>query len=548
MKRKIKLMVNMLLVVAFAAVVASCSKDDPVPVTGVTLNKTTLTLAIGEKETLVATVSPSDATNKNVTWSSSNAYIAAINTQTGEVTGIANGTATITATTQDGSSTATCEVTVNDALRTYIKLALLQYTGTAVNITYIDGNTENITKNSDGTFHITKNDKTIKSITCEGGSPILIGRKANADLTFKINGTGIVFRDAVNDTIPIGSYAEFQLINIQLYGIYKQEADIDLMSEEWTPIGAFQRYFEGTFNGANYTLANLKITGNKGYIGLFGAGASSFCEIYNIHIISGSVSGSLAIGSVCGFAFAGASVNRCYSTCSVSGTNIQIGGICGLSLQGSISNCYYAGVVSCTNEYVGGVCGYNYDGSIWACYNAGSVTIEKNYAGGISGYNSLSGTITACYNTGTVLSYYNYAGGICGYNRKNITACYNTGNVSAGGNGVGGVCGLNSANVTACYSTGSLMGNSNVGGVTGENSATVTACYWKDVTGDDADYGIGTPASNTNATPFSENAWPDVIENAEWGIGNGSGSGTYWKSLGGWNNGNPVYPKLYFEE
>ncbi|MDR1863971.1 MAG: hypothetical protein LBR08_00175 [Bacteroidales bacterium] len=47
---------------------------------------------------------------------------------------------------------------------------------------------------------------------------------------------------------------------------------------------------------------------------------------------------------------------------------------------------------------------------------------------------------------------------------------------------------------------------------------------------------------------FSASAWPTIGANAEWGIGDGSGSGKWWKSLGNWNGGNPVYPKLWFEE
>ncbi|MDR1984627.1 MAG: Ig-like domain-containing protein [Prevotellaceae bacterium] len=540
--------IKMIAALALLMLVASCSKDDiiPVNVTGVELNKTTLTLATGAKETLVATVNPADATNKKLTWSSSNEYIASVNAQ-GEVTAVADGTATITVTTQDGGNTATCEVTVNDALRTYLKLTLLQYADNTVTLAYTAGSPENLTRHNDGYFHITKSDKIIKSITLAGGTPILIGRKADTDLTFKVSGAGFAFRDAVNDTVPIGSYAEFQLINYALQGIYKQEADLDLMNEEWTPIGAYQRYFEGTFNGDIYTLANLKITGG-GYVGLFGANANasfySHNEIYNVHIISGSVSGSGGVGSVCGFNATG-TINRCYSACSVSGTNNQVGGVCGLNV-GVISNCYYTGTVSGTNNQVGGVCGYNYDGRIWACYNTGSVS-GQNYAGGISGFNTTSGNITACYNMGAVLASNNYAGGICGHNSNIITVCYNTGSVSAGGGNVGGVCGLNNANITACYNTGSLVGSSNVGGVIGDNNANVTACYWKDVTGDDANYGIGNQGSNTDATPFSASAWPSDAENAEWGIGDGSGSGKYWKSLGNWNSGNPIFPKLFFE-
>ena len=84
-----------------------------VPVTGVTLNKTTLTLTAGDSETLTATVAPSNATNKAVTWSTSNAAVATVNN--GIVTAVSAGTATITVTTTDGSKTETCTVTVTAA-------------------------------------------------------------------------------------------------------------------------------------------------------------------------------------------------------------------------------------------------------------------------------------------------------------------------------------------------------------------------------------------------------------------------------------------------
>lgn len=80
-------------------------------VQSVSLNKTETTLAVTASETLVATISPSSATNKQVTWSSSNSSVASVDSN-GKVTGVAEGTATITVTTVDGSKTATCEVTV----------------------------------------------------------------------------------------------------------------------------------------------------------------------------------------------------------------------------------------------------------------------------------------------------------------------------------------------------------------------------------------------------------------------------------------------------
>ncbi|MGE5398332.1 MAG: Ig-like domain-containing protein [Chitinophagales bacterium] len=79
-------------------------------VTGVSLNKTSLSLTPGgQRETLIATVTPDNATNKTVTWSSSDANVATVDDK-GNVTAVSAGTATITVTTEDGGYTATCEV------------------------------------------------------------------------------------------------------------------------------------------------------------------------------------------------------------------------------------------------------------------------------------------------------------------------------------------------------------------------------------------------------------------------------------------------------
>jgi hypothetical protein len=81
-----------------------------IPVRGVTLNKTSAIIIVGETEVLTATVTPGDATNKNVTWSSNNQVVARVSK--GRVTGLSTGSATITVTTVDGNKTATCAVTV----------------------------------------------------------------------------------------------------------------------------------------------------------------------------------------------------------------------------------------------------------------------------------------------------------------------------------------------------------------------------------------------------------------------------------------------------
>ena len=86
---------------------ANYSEIEP---TGVTLNQTSIELRQGAIYGLTATVQPTNAYNKNVTWSSSNDNIARV--QGGVVTGVSAGTAQITATTNKGNKSATCTVDV----------------------------------------------------------------------------------------------------------------------------------------------------------------------------------------------------------------------------------------------------------------------------------------------------------------------------------------------------------------------------------------------------------------------------------------------------
>ena len=110
--KKVKFISFWLLLPVGMAIVAlnACSKDDdPVAVTGISLDKATFTLAVNEDFTLTATVTPSDATDKTVVWTSDKEAVAKVN-NTGKVTSVTEGTATITA--KAGAETATCTVTV----------------------------------------------------------------------------------------------------------------------------------------------------------------------------------------------------------------------------------------------------------------------------------------------------------------------------------------------------------------------------------------------------------------------------------------------------
>jgi hypothetical protein len=404
------------------------------------------------------------------------------------------------------------------------------YSENTITVYYTDGTSTRITKSAENSlgddyFIVPANNKIIENIVLVGGETIIAGRKADgSNISLNIVDGKLALREdeAVEGYIPIGTYSEFQLIQTRLRGYYRQEANLDLLNREWSPIGnSYTAYFGGIFDGNDHTLANLKISGNNDYAGLFGYSEGA---IRNVHVISGSVSGNGSVGGICG---------------SMDSNNALI------------SDCSNASEVSSGEGSIGGVCGVcGYSSSIIACYNTGSVSGRNGYysdgVGGVCGYSNYFSSITACYNTGSVSGKdYGRIGGVCG-SSYTITACYNTGSVSGNGNDVGGVCG-SSHTITACYNTGSVLGSGyRVGGVCGYGYS-ITACYWKDIPGDKANYGTG-DGDYTGTTKFASDAWPRSPWNVygEWGTGDGSDGG-YWKSLGSWNGGNPIYPQLWYE-
>jgi uncharacterized protein YjdB len=449
---------------------ASCAVtvDKKAP-TGVQIIDPEVYLGTGLVTLLKATVLPFPGAVQEVTWSSSNTDVVTINAATGEATGVTPGTATLTAAAADNPAiTATC---------TAIVARMIQLTGStapSLTLTYTDGSTEELTI-QDGRALFTGSQKIIKSLTPKNGSPILIGRKAESSIGLKFNGASLVLRDAVDGVIPIGTYAEFQLINGALGKSYKLEADLDLMSQPWTPISVFT----GTFDGDRHTVANLFINTNAGNQGLFGE--INGATIKNIGVMSGSVT-------------------------STSGGAASVAGLVG-RLNGS--------------------------SVIYACFNNADVTGLANQTGGLVGYAIFpdGAQIIACYNTGDVQAG-SFIGGIVGYQHQgtlDVIACYNTGNITASGSMAAGIhSSATASKMIACYNTGIITKGSSIG-------SNGTACYSANNT------------SKNNATEFSATAWPSTTANAEWGVGDGSGSGTYWKSLGGWNGGSPTYPKLFFE-
>jgi formylglycine-generating enzyme required for sulfatase activity/uncharacterized protein YjdB len=131
----------------------------PVMVTGVSLNHTTLSMTVDSTATLIATVLPTNATNKNVTWRSDEEGVATVNN--GVVTARAADTVTITVTTVDGGFTAACVVTIN------------KDEGAAVSAPTVNGS------------------PTRDSITVNAVSPPANGQSVEYAISTESNGTGL---------------------------------------------------------------------------------------------------------------------------------------------------------------------------------------------------------------------------------------------------------------------------------------------------------------------------------------------------------------------
>lgn len=107
---------------------AKCSVVVSVPVTGIQFNDTSSSVGIGNETRLGYTITPPDATNKTVTWQSSDTAVAWIDETTGVITPISPGGAEITATTEDGSFTATTLLVVTNTLN-FVRLKLVTESG-----------------------------------------------------------------------------------------------------------------------------------------------------------------------------------------------------------------------------------------------------------------------------------------------------------------------------------------------------------------------------------------------------------------------------------
>jgi uncharacterized protein YjdB len=153
---------------------------DVILISSITLNKTSLNLTPPSgSETLTATVLPENASNKTITWSSSNPSVATVGEDTGEVTAVAVGTTEIRATAADGSGvTAICNVTVG-----------IPVTGVTLDQTNLELNAGD---ERQLTAAITPDNATNKAVTWQSSAPSVAAVDTTGKVTAKATGTAII--------------------------------------------------------------------------------------------------------------------------------------------------------------------------------------------------------------------------------------------------------------------------------------------------------------------------------------------------------------------
>ena len=152
-------------------------------VTSVTLNKTSASLKVGEKVTLTATVKPNDATDKTVTWTTSNATVASVS-NSGLVTAKKVGTATITA--KAGDKSATCAITV---VKTLVTSLSFQYDF------YYLGKGEYRTLE----YSISPDDATDRSVVWSSSNPKYVSVDQNGKVTAISSGSASIITVSARD-------------------------------------------------------------------------------------------------------------------------------------------------------------------------------------------------------------------------------------------------------------------------------------------------------------------------------------------------------------
>lgn len=405
-----------------------------VAVTGVTLSHSELTVDRNATAQLTAAVEPANAANQKVTWRSGAPAVATVD-RSGLVTGVAEGTALITVTTDDGAFMAKCTVTVTDV---------------------------NKPAQAEDGYHEIATAGQLKWFADEvnSGKPEL-----NARLTADIDLSGVC--SAATPWTPIGDRANNQ-------------------------------DYRGTFDGQNHKITGLYLE-NKGslanvssyYTALFGLCDGAAIKNVSVYGEAKAVTRYVAgiVGRACGISTKRTcTIENCHNYVTLTGepTNDQIYGHAGVAASAQdtvIRGCSNNADITGYQGYTGGIVADASYGTttIESCWNTGAILLRGWHhqfrgVGGIVGNASAAVNITDCYNTGAISFY------------------YKTQKIQQAAGGIVGLAGESShastITLTNCYATGTVSGQYDdqasmgalVGEVTNNEKTTLTAnnCYYLD--------------------------------------------------------------------
>ena len=256
--------------------------------------------------------------------------------------------------------------------------------------------------------------------------------------------------------------------------------DVDLLPEkygDWTPIGAAETPFAGTFDGRSSAVKNFKIgdweeSTDASDLGFFGYVSGS---VMNLHVSGEIWTTGDRVGSVAASAATGAMIYACSADTELHGGSF-VGGLVGEVANDGYNGALftfdsYSGQIYASGSNVGGILGggpeRKYTVAVLRdCENSGIVYAPGGEnVGGIVGYADYI-PMESCRNSGPVQGS-RYLGGIAGYERNGeIRNCSNTGKL-LNGRTVGGIVGWTYGNITSCYNLGEITSTMQAGGIVG---------------------------------------------------------------------------------
>ena len=232
---------------------ASCTVQVTVPtvkVTGITLNKTTASVVKGKTVALTATVTPTNATNKNVTWKSSNPKVAKVDEKSGVVTAVAAGTAIITATAADDSGVkATCKITVTNPVIKVTKVTLNKTTASVVK-----GKTLTLTAT------VTPTNATNKNVTWKSSNTKIATVDGNGKVTAVAAGTATITCTAKADKSKSAT-CKITVTNpaVKVTKLRMNKTSVDLLKGKTVQLKVTVTPSNATNKAVTWTSSNKKI-------------------------------------------------------------------------------------------------------------------------------------------------------------------------------------------------------------------------------------------------------------------------------------------------